>query len=109
MSLLLVRRHRDYEAHVVGMHSHGRMQTGTEKKKFHKKILMRCLKSPKIVELFLMTQNWMNGSQDWQEMVKMKRKCGLRGKKTIAATSPTTAMGSSKLQETVRVQEDKEI
>ena len=109
MSLLLVRRHRDYEAYVVGMHSHRRMQTGTEKKKSHKKILMRCLRSPKIVVLFLMIQNWMNGSRDWQETVKMKRKRGHLGRKTIAVISPTTVMGSSKLLEMERVQADKEI
>ena len=32
VSLLLVRRHRDHEAHVVGIHSHRRMQTRTEKR-----------------------------------------------------------------------------
>ena len=56
-----------------------------------------------------MIQNWMNGSQGWQGMVKMRKKRGLPVRKTTAAISPTTAMGSSKLLEMVRVQVDKEI
>ena len=42
-------------------------------------------------------------------MVKMKKKCGHHGRKMIAAIFPTTVTGSSKSQETVRVQADKEI
>ena len=56
-----------------------------------------------------MIQSWMNGSQGWQETAKMRKKRGLRGRKTTAAISPTTAMGSSKLLEMVRVQAGKEI
>ena len=78
------------------------------KKKFHKKILTRCQKSPKAVESFLTIQNWMNGSQGWQGMAKMKKKRGLREKKMIAAIFHRTLTGSSKSQEMVRVQVGKE-
>ena len=70
--------------------------------------MTRCLKSPKIVELFLTIQNWMNGSQDWQGMVKMRKKRGLRVRKMTAAISPMTVMDSSRLQEMELVQVGKE-
>ena len=106
MSFLLVRRHRDNKAYVVGMHGECRLEV---KKEVSREDLDALPRVTKIEVLFLMVQNWTNGSQDWQEMVKMKKTRGHLGRKTTAATSPTTAMGSSKLRETERVQAGKKI
>ena len=85
------------------------MKKRREKRSFTRRIDALPEESPKAVESFLTIQNWMNGSQGWQEMAKMRKKRGLHERKMTAAIFPMTVTDSSKSQETVRVQADKEI